>query len=62
MDHFIEYFTLLSFKSQTYLGWLNDILWLLYRDLNVCSVMPMYDFFVVVGARSNRSFVDYSLC
>ena len=43
MDHFIEYFTLLSFKSQTYLGWLNDILWLLYRDLNVCSVMPMYD-------------------
>ena len=53
MDHLIECFTLLSFKSQTYLDrtvscaclrWLNDILWLLYRDLNVCSVMPMYDF------------------
>ena len=53
MDHLIECITLLSFKSQTYLDrtvscaclrWLNDILWLLYRDLNVCSVMPMYDF------------------
>ena len=53
-DHLIECLMLLYFRSQMYLDrtlsceclqYLNaDTLWLLYRDLNACSVMPMYEF------------------